>query len=88
MSESALADLKLTAVSYVKVTYADGTNAYFYDMPDATDNVRTVSEVARAALADTEFGYTDTQIAILELYTRDSAETTVPEYRKDDADKM
>ena len=88
VSQAALADLKLTAVSYVKVTYADGSNAYFYDMPDATDNVRTVSEVARAALADTEFGYTAKQIEILELYNEYSEETTVPEYRKDDADKI
>ncbi len=88
VSGAVLADLKLTAVSYVKVTYADGTSAYFYDMPDATNNVRTVAEVARAAMADTEFGYTNDQLAILDLYAEQSAETTVPEYRKDDADKI
>jgi hypothetical protein len=87
-SGAALADLKLTAVSYIKVIYDDGTAEYFYDKPDATDNVRSVAEVARAALADTDFGYTDAQKEILELYTKYSEETSVPEYRKDTADKI
>ena len=88
VSQSALADLKLTAVSYVKVTYEDGTASYIYDHPDATDNVRTVAEVARAALADTEFGYNEQQIAILNLYTQYSEETSVPSYRKEASDNL
>ncbi len=86
VSRAALADLKLTAVSYIKIYFADGSSAYFYDTPDATNNVRTVSEVARAALADTEANYNENQIAILNLYTQYSEEDTIPEYRKEDTD--
>lgn len=86
VSKAALADLKLTAVSYIKIYFADGTHAYYYDTPDATDNVRTVSEVARAALADTEANYNENQTAILNLYTQYSEQDTVPTYRKEDAD--
>jgi hypothetical protein len=82
-SQAALADMKMTAVSYLKVMYSDGTVKYFYDRPDAADNVRTVSEIARAALADTSFGYTARQIEILKLYDKYSNEETIPEYRKD-----
>ncbi len=84
---TAVADLKLTAVSYIKVKYNDGSTVTLYDHPDATDNVRSVAQVARAALQDTEFGYSADQIAILNLYNKFSVETDVPSYRTDAKDK-
>ncbi len=87
-SQEVLADLKLTVVPYITIKYADDSTQTFYTQPDATDNVRSVSQVARAALADTAFGYNEQQIAILNLYNQYSKETDVPAYRVDNADKI
>ena len=56
---------EFTAVGYLKVIYDDGTATYIY-AGDGSNTVRTVQEVAAAALADIEAGYTPEQIAILQ----------------------
>ncbi len=75
VKKAKLADLKLTAVSYIKVMYSGGASVYFYDHPDENENVRTVSQVARAALADGQTEYSEIQTEILKLYTKYSAFT-------------
>ena len=56
----------------MKVTYADGTEEYFYSDFDADGNVRSIQAVASAALADTSATYTEAQKAILKVFAGQS----------------
>ena len=58
---------KITAVSYIKYT-VDGNDVYVYSLVSAPNNSRSMSEVAEAALGDTEAGYTAEQKAVLQGY--------------------
>lgn len=59
---------QFAARGYMKVTYADGTEEYFYSDFDADGNVRSIQAVASAALADTSATYTEAQKAILKVF--------------------
>lgn len=63
---------QFAARGYMKVTYADGTEEYFYSDFDADGNVRSIQAVASAALADTSATYTEAQKAILKVFAGQS----------------
>lgn len=63
---------QFAARGYMKVTYADGTEEYFYSDFDADGNVRSIQAVASAALADTSVTYTEAQKAILKVFAGQS----------------
>ena len=60
--------VKYTARAYVLVEYADGTQAYVYGEFDEENHVRSMYDVASAAIVDTEADYTDTQKTIIQKY--------------------
>ena len=53
--------VKYTARAYVLVEYADGTQAYVYSEFDEENHIRSMYDVASAAIVDNAAGYTDTQ---------------------------
>ncbi len=59
------------STGYLKVTYQDGTECYFYGS-DGTNTIRAVSQVAAAALADPNGNYTDEERQILQGYIVDA----------------
>ena len=60
--------VKYTARAYVLVEYADGTQAYVYSEFDEETHIRSMYDVASAAIADEETGYTDAQKTIIQKY--------------------
>ena len=60
--------VKYTARAYVLVEYADGTQAYVYSEFDEANHVRSMYDVASAAIVDNAAGYTDTQKTIIQKY--------------------
>ena len=60
--------VKYTARAYVLVEYADGTQAYVYSEFDKENHVRSMYDVASAAIVDNAAGYTDTQKNIIQKY--------------------
>ncbi len=66
-----------SARAYAEVTYADGDKAQFATAYTAQDNSRSVNEVAKAALADTEYGYTTDQIDFIKNYVNYVVDLTV-----------
>lgn len=50
---------KFSAVSYLKIVYADGTEKVIYTVSDPDYHSRSVYEVAKMAYADTAAGYTE-----------------------------
>ncbi len=62
-----VASLKLAARGYITVRYADMSTKTFYSNFDANNHVRSIDQVAAAALADTDAPYSEKQIMILEI---------------------
>ena len=60
--------VKYTARAYVLVEYVDGTQAYVYGEFDAENHIRSMYDVASAAIADEVAGYTDTQKTVIQKY--------------------
>ena len=60
--------VKYTARAYVLVEYADGTQAYVYGEFDEENHVRSMYDVASAAIVDNAAGYIDTQKTIIQKY--------------------
>ena len=64
-----VASLKLAARGYITVRYADLSTKDFYSNFDSNAHVRSIDQVAAAALADTNAPYSDKQIEILKILT-------------------
>lgn len=59
---------KFSARAYVKITYEDGSDFIVYGDYDEAKHSRSAYEVAKAAYADTEAGYTEEQMAVITSY--------------------
>lgn len=66
-----------SARAYAEVTYADGDKVQFATAYTEKDNSRSVYEVAKAALADTGYGYTTEQIDFIKKYVNYVVDLTV-----------
>ncbi len=62
---SSVVTMKIAARSYVTITYSDGTIDDVLSAYSPENNIRTMQQIANAALADADFGYSANQIKIL-----------------------